>query len=301
MSDYYNKGELFMEPVTQQYGNHMVMTNVHKSPKHKYISIDTKFRDDYDFTQPANFQIMLPERVNDIRSMRVTNVEIPITFYNISTDLDNNSFKIVNGANTEIITVDNNNYDATSLLSHINEKLTASTHGTGITFASNANKHTITSTSNISVIFNVDKDGNNDKYQFKQKLGWLLGFRKPSYDISANVTMSAECIPDLSGPRYLYLAIDEFSKGNQHTFVTPLSYSSINKNIIARISLDMKRYEYGSVLPANDKIGYLTTNARHYTGKVDLQKLHVQLLNESGKPIMLNGSDFSFCLEVACE
>ena len=301
MSDYYNKGELFMEPVTQQYGNHMVMTNVHKSPKHKYISIDTKFRDDYDFTQPANFQIMLPERVNDIRSMRVTNVEIPITFYNISTDLDNNSFKIVNGANTEIITVDNNNYDATSLLSHINEKLTASTHGIGITFASNANKHTITSTSNISVIFNVDKDGNNDKYQFKQKLGWLLGFRKPSYDISANVTMSAECIPDLSGPRYLYLAIDEFSKGNQHTFVTPLSYSSINKNIIARISLDMKRYEYGSVLPANDKIGYLTTNARHYTGKVDLQKLHVQLLNESGKPIMLNGSDFSFCLEVACE
>ena len=301
MSDYYNKGELFMEPVTQQYGNHMVMTNVHKSPKHKYISIDTKFRDDYDFTQPANFQIMLPERVNDIRSMRVTNVEIPITFYNISTDLDNNSFKIVNGANTEIITVDNNNYDATSLLSHINEKLTASTHGIGITFASNANKHTITSTSNISVIFNVDKDGNNDKFQFKQKLGWLLGFRKPSYDISANVTMSAECIPDLSGPRYLYLAIDEFSKGNQHTFVTPLSYSSINKNIIARISLDMKRYEYGSVLPANDKIGYLTTNARHYTGKVDLQKLHVQLLNESGKPIMLNGSDFSFCLEVACE
>jgi hypothetical protein len=301
MSDYYNKGELFMEPVTQQYGNHMVMTNVHKSPKHKYISIDTKFRDDYDFTQPANFQVMLPERVNEVRSMRVTNVEIPITFYNISTDLDNNSFKIVNGANTEIITVDNNNYDATSLLSHINEKLTASTHGTGITFASNANKHTITSTSNISVIFNVDKDGNNDKYQFKQKLGWLLGFRKPSYDISANVTMSAECIPDLSGPRYLYLAIDEFSKGNQHTFVTPLSYSSINKNIIARISLDMKRYEYGSVLPANDKIGYLTTNARHYTGKVDLQKLHVQLLNESGKPIMLNGSDFSFCLEVACE
>ena len=301
MSDYYNKGELFMEPVTQQYGNHMVMTNVHKPQTKKYISIDTKFRDDYDFTQPANFQVMLPERVNEVRSMRVTNVEIPITFYNISTDLDNNSFKIVNGENTEIITVDNNNYDATSLLSHINEKLTASTHGTGITFASNANKHTITSTSNISVIFNVDKDGNNDKFQFKQKLGWLLGFRKPSYDISANVTMSAECIPDLSGPRYLYLAIDEFSKGNQHTFVTPLSYSSINKNIIARISLDMKRYEYGSVLPANDKIGYLTTNARHYTGKVDLQKLHVQLLNESGKPIMLNGSDFSFCLEVACE
>jgi hypothetical protein len=301
MSEYYNKGELFMEPVTQQYGNHMVMTNVHKPQKNKYINIDTKFRDDYDFTQPASFQIVLPERVNDVRSMRVTNVEVPITFYNISTDLDNNSFKIVNGANTEIITVENNNYDSTSLLSHINDKLTASTYGSGITFANNTNKHTVTSTSNISIIFNIDKDGHSDKFQFKQKLGWLLGFRKPNYDMLTNITLSAECIPDLSGPRYLYLAIDEFSKGNQHTFITPLSYSSINKNVIARIALDMKRYEYGSVLPANDKIGYLTTNARHYTGKVDLQKLHVQLLNESGKPIMLNGNDFSFCLEVACE
>jgi hypothetical protein len=301
MTDYYNKGELFMEPKTQQYGNHMVMTNVHKPTKTKCISIDTKFRDDYDYTHPANFQVVLPERVNDVRSMRVTNIEIPITFYNISIDLDNNSFKIVNGANTEIITVDNNNYDAASILSQINTKLLASTHGKGITFANTANKHTITSTSNISIIFDVDKAGNSDKFQFKQKLGWLLGFRKPNYDILTNITIAAECIPDLSGPRYLYLAIDEFSKGNQNTFVTPLSYSSINKNIIARIALDMKRYGYGSILPANDKIGYLTTNARDYTGKVDLQKLQVQLLNESGRPIMLNGSDFSFCLEVICE
>ena len=48
MTDYYNKSDLFMEPKTQQYGNHMVMTNVHKSTKIKHISIDTKFRDDYD-------------------------------------------------------------------------------------------------------------------------------------------------------------------------------------------------------------------------------------------------------------
>ena len=82
MTDYYSKGDLFMEPKIQQFGNHMVMTNVHKSIKTKHISIDTKIRDDYDYTQPANLQVVLPERVSDVHSISVTNMEIPMTFYN---------------------------------------------------------------------------------------------------------------------------------------------------------------------------------------------------------------------------
>lgn len=302
MTDYYNKQELFMEPKLRQYGNHMVMTNVHKQTKTKYISIDTKFRDDYDYLQPANLQLVLPERVNDVHSIRVTNIEIPMSFYNISTNFGNHCFKIINGANTENIVVDDNNYSAAELNAEIASKLAASTYGTGLTVTVDANKRTvIESTANITVVFDVDKNGNSDKFQFKQKLGWLLGFRKTSYTIAAGATITAECVVDLSGPRYLYLAIDEFSKGNQNSFVTPLASSMINKNIIARITLDTAHYGYGSILPANNYNALLTTDSRCYNGKVDLQKLHIQLLNESGIPVMLNGNDFSFCLEATCE
>ena len=299
MTDYYNKQDLFMEPKLSQYGNHMVMTNVHKQTKTKYISIDTKFRDDYDYLQPANLQVVLPERVNDVHSIRVTNIEIPISFYNISANFGNHGFKIINGTNTENIIVDDNNYSAAELNAEIASKLAAST---GLTVTVDANKRTvIESTTNITVVFDVDKNGNSDKFQFKQKLGWLLGFRKTSYTIAAGATITAECVVDLSGPRYLYLAIDEFSKGNQNTFVTPLASSMINKNIIARITLDTAHYGYGSILPANTYNALLTTDSRCYNGKVDLQKLHIQLLNESGIPVMLNGNDFSFCLEATCE
>lgn len=297
MSNYYNKPELFMEPKTQQYGNHMIMTNVHKSSKVKYINIDTKFRDDYDYTQPANFQVVLPERVNDVHSLRVTNIEIPMSFYNISANLGNNYFKIVNGASTEMITIDDNNYTAATLATEIAAKLV----GRGLTFTINANGRTIvTAIANRTLVFDVDKTGSSDKFNFKQKLGWLLGFRKTTYVVSTSAT-SAECTLDLYGTRYLYLAIDEFNKGNQNSFVTPLSSSLINKNIIARIALDLSTYSYGAMLPATYDNGLLTTDTRSYSGKIDLQKLNVQLLNESGIPMMLNGQDFSFCLEAACE
>ena len=302
MSDYYNKPELFMEPKTKQYGNHMIMTNVHKQSKVKFINIDTKFRDDYDYTQPANFQVVLPERVNDVHSLRVTNIEIPMSFYNISANLGNNYFKIVNGANTEMITIDDNNYTAATLATEIAAKLAISTHGTVLTFTINANGRTRVSTSaNRTLVFDVDKTGSSDKFNFKQKLGWLLGFRKTTYAIVTTGATTAECTLDLYGTRYLYLAIDEFNKGNQNSFVTPLSSSLINKNIIARIALDLSTYSYGSMLPATYYNGLLTTDTRSYTGKIDLQKINVQLLNESGIPMMLNGQDFSFCLEASCE
>ena len=298
MTDYYSKGDLFMEPKIQQYGNHMVMTNVHKSTKIKHISIDTKFRDDYDYTQPANLQVVLPERVSDVHSISVTNMEIPMSFYNISANLGNNYFKIINGGIGSIITLDDNNYDASSLQAEFNAKIGLS----GLSYTVTANGRTsISSTeTDVSIVFDIDKYGNSDKFNFKNKLGLLLGFRKQSYDITCTAT-SAECTLDLTGPRYLYLAIDEFNKGNQNSFVSPLSSSLINKNIIARISLDKSHYGYGSILPANAYNGLLATDKRCYTGKVDLQKLQIQLLNETGIPMNLNGYDFSFCLEANCE
>ena len=39
--------DYFLEPKTTQYGSHMVMTNVSKPAKLKFITMDTKFSDDY--------------------------------------------------------------------------------------------------------------------------------------------------------------------------------------------------------------------------------------------------------------
>ena len=40
---------------------------------------------------------------------------------------------------------------------------------------------------------------------------------------------------------------------------------------------------------------------RKYHGSVDLQKIKMQLVNEFGTPIFLNGGHFSFCMEIEME
>ena len=304
MSNYHNN-TLFMEPQTKQYGSHMIMTNVHKKSQKKYINIDTKFRDDYNHLSNVDFNIQLPEVINDVKSMRVTNIELPHTFYNISANLKNNCFRVTQTTtnNTEMIIIDDNYYTAASLQFEINQKLVASNLGAVITATVVDNTKTIlVSTASDRIIdFDVNTDGISDKYNVKNKLGWLLGYRQFSYSLTSNVNTVAEANVNLNTHKYLYLAIDEFQSSKQNTFVSPIFRSIINKNIIARISIDYKTYPYGNIIHANDGNGFLLSDSRDYTGTVNLQKLHLQLLSDIGDPISLNGDELSFCIEVSHE
>lgn len=304
MSDYMNKDDMFIEPVSRQYGSHMVMTNVRKPRKTTYINIDTKFRDEYNYHETSNYNISLPQRITEVHTMTVTNIEIPITFYNISENFGNNNFRIIKQDLTQVmIIIPDGNYTPTTLISAINTALTTESITT-ITLSITTNTTKITSTSPtdaFTIDFDVDSNGGTDKYNLKTKLGWLLGFRKSSYELAISTTIDSIHMIDISGPRYLYLAIDEFNKSNQNSFISPMQTSIINKNIIARISLDSHTHPFGTILPANRYNGLLVSDTRSYTGKIDLHKLNVQLLNEYGKPMILNGMDFALCLEIINE
>jgi hypothetical protein len=99
----------------------------------------------------------------------------------------------------------------------------------------------------------------------------------------------------------LYLIVDEFNQGNPHSFIAPLPKSFINKNIIARITTNYQNFPYGSVLTANLTNGLLVSDKREFSGKVNLQKLNIQLVNEYGHGVDLNGLDFSFAIKVEHE
>ena len=290
----FNNADLFLEPKTTQFGSHMIMSNVNRPKKTKFVNIDTRFRDEYNYLQTANYNITLPERITEVKTMRLTNIEIPISFYNISANLGNNCFKITR---SNIVIIPDGNYTAITLSTAINNAISAF----GLIYSNNNYGSVFNTDSGSCVIdFDVTSSGQPDKYNFKSKLGWLLGFRNLTYTVTTANTVS-ESFLDLNGSRYLYLAIDEFNKGNQNSFVSPLSTSLINKNIIGRISMDNSQFGFGSILPANQYNGFLISDRRNYTGKIDLLKLNVQLLNEIGIPMAMNGLDFSFCLEIEHE
>ena len=422
MSQYFDKSELFLEPKVKQYGSHMVMSNVHKPTKTKYVNVDTKFSDEYNDFSVANYNITLPERINDVKSLTVTNLELPMSFYNISSALGNNSFQITNndvdptipyltqlstgsivdGKFVDTIVIPDGYYTIDELKTTINSQIdeikriptnsngnvvvdgngdilyntdgavlmltdiNTENYGTNDMYIKDGSGNYVKDTygnykvqlkngnfafvsgnnalkntndlrfdyhlkgsqgvqayfysvgSQIIIDFTINDKGNFDKYNFKSKLGWMLGYRNLNYTITFNYQPAegdndptdglgiegqqltyGEFLVDLNATsRYVYLTLEEFNKGNQNSFMSPTSSSLINKNIIARISLDRANYGFGQYLPANKQNGLLLSDIRSYSGKIDLQKVNLQIVSDIGTPLPLNGYDFSLCLEI---
>ena len=318
MSHYFDEKDSFLNPKVTQYNSHMVMTNVSKPTKVKVWNIDTKFRDDYDqYTEQltganiTQYMITLPQPINDVKSIAVKNMELPMSFYNISDSLENNLLKITNTVSgvSYILVIKDNYYTIGSLTTEINSKLSSLGLINDISFSViNNNSQFYCDSGTFTFEFAVKRIGGSgslniefDKYNVKNKLGWVLGFRNIRYSLGSSSPLISESFIDLSTIRYLYLCIDEFSKGNQNSFISPLSRSLINKNILAKICLDYATHEFLAVLPANNANGLLLSDKREYNGKINLQKLKVQLINEFGYPVDLNGMDFSFALSIEYE
>jgi hypothetical protein len=301
----------FLEPVVEQYGGHLLMSNVKKATRVKYVNIDTRFNDEYSngkypYNHITSYTISFPEKLRDIKSIRVTNIETPITFYNFSEAIGNTSFTITDTVTNDKKTVvikDGNYSTAAALKSEIAAQLNILYPLSSPISVDISNNYTrITASSGIYHLdFGVDSSGNFDKHNFRSKLGWALGFRNQRYDLSSSSPAVSESIADLNTVRYLYLVVDEFTSGFTNSFICPLHDYLINKKILARIVVDSHVFPFGSVQLSNTFNGLLMSDIRYYNGKVDVQKMNVQLVNEYGETVDLNGNDFSFLLEVTYE
>ena len=184
MSEYFDNKNLFMTPKTTQYGSHMVMTDVSKESKTKYINMDTRFRDEYNYlntstlpinynyTNVANYTFTLPDKYNDVKTLSVSNVEIPIIYYNISSNLGNNCVQIT-GSSTRLVVVPDGQYTATTLnakfLSLITTDISINVTQNGTTQIVNKTGSSVTVNFNYSAVSSTDTAGTYDKFNTKFK------------------------------------------------------------------------------------------------------------------------------------
>jgi hypothetical protein len=298
----------FLGPKVTQYDGHMIMTNVNKPTKRKFININTAFRDeysDYGSKSVASCEISIQDRITDVKAMVVRNIEIPMSSYNFSSAIGNTYFQIKNGNQSVMVVIPDGEYTSDLLLVAINvaiseqpEPFNYLTYSTNL--PSNFGSTLSTSSGELEVHFAVDINGGFDGNNFKKKLGWFLGFRNTTYTVTTDEIVSEGFI-DLLGIRYMYLVVDEYTRGTQNSFIATLPSSLVRKNILARIAMNKSTFPFGSCLPANNFNGLLLSDKRTYSGKVDIRKLSVQLVDDIGNPVSLNGLDFSFCLEVEHE
>ena len=135
---------------------------------------------------------------------------------------------------------------------------------------------------------------------YKQLFGWIIGFRKPFYsgvnrkiNDDAYMYYISESVLDLTGPKYLFLVVDDFNKSMNVNFLSASVKGLLKDNIIARIS---QKGQLFSIQSQNDFSVY--AEPRYYYGPVNISKIQVQLIDEYGRIVELNNKDFSFTLRL---
>lgn len=291
----------------------------------KVINIDTRFRDNYNNSSPSNFTISLPDRINNVLSVKLSMIEPPYFINTISEKLGNNYFYVdntkitipdgcyhplINNSNQFVFIENIMNSIRTQLISvnldirfvHPNDDV-GSTDG-------NIHKIAIYSTngSSFNLYFNKDKDGTicgdnlNNLNNSSMKLGWLLGFKKDEYNVTATLGTTVSAIqhnkvgvvsnttPDINVFPYSFLIMDDFQNNFSETIISPNKDYFNSKNILSRISFISREN-----IPSN-----LNSPERKYFGPVSLQKLKFQLVDQYNRIVDTNNIDFSFSLKLSC-
>ena len=280
-----------------------IINPIKKRTIRKILNIDSKFRDNY-YTSPAtNFNIQLPLNINDVLQMQLSAIELPTSYYVVSKQYNNNYLNITVNNSTKIITIPDGNYIQTTIMDIINTELfnagppfsyvsfiinlTNTETGSAQTLVGPNGTGVVT---NIELDFQKDKVGNEDRgTPLPLKFGWLLGFRNGLY--VGNVNYVSEGIVNLTGPRYLYLVVDDYNNSVNNSFYSAFNSSILNKNILARISIQANNF---NILEQNNLT--IVTTPREYFGPINLYAMNIQLLDEYGRIVDLNNMDFSFCL-----
>lgn len=237
------------------------------------LNIDSRFRDNYNTSLSTNFNVVLPMIFNNIYSISLSSIELPLSYFLISEKYGNNYFIISSSfADSVLVKIPDGNYFINNILIAAIQDVINQTIYNGIIFIEIENslsgvartvfKSVIpdndegeeVSSPIFEIIFNADLNGNTviaankNNYACSSssctgtssnglplKLGWILGFRGGKY--MGKSTYTSEGIIDTRGPSYLYLVVDDFNNSVNNGFYSAFQSSILNKNILARISI----------------------------------------------------------------
>ena len=284
---------IYISPVNQG-----LVNDIKRNVITSQLSIDTKFRKNYFTSKSSNFTINLATPLKNVISMKMSSMEIANIQHAISETLGTNGFKATkipsSGASTTAtIKAPSGNYNTTSLESKLigtnTDANTLAYIDATISIDSNTMRATISTSVGNKLELNFENLVHQNAPPMKT-LGWMLGFRKRHYKGQQSYT--GEGTVDLGGCKYIFLCINDFKNTTQDVCTILYENSFLRRNILARIPM---REGKGAVLfdDPSDKI----TKKRHYFGPVNIDKLHIQLIDEYGMEIDMNYNDYSFALE----
>lgn len=220
----------------------------------RFVNLDSQFRQLSGINNNStNYTLDLSDTLTNVLSMRLYSYQIPFSWYVIDPMYNNTCFWITDGNNNVPITMPAGNYTPDEFVQQLNESFT--TAGFTFTFSpvsydKKTGKITMTldggkinttnynftiSTSTLITFFDFTatlvckKNCTNNNNYLNQTLGWLMGYRVPYENVSANGNTGSSVL-DLIGTKYLILVIDDFNQNHvNNSLVSITEYSATLK------------------------------------------------------------------------
>jgi hypothetical protein len=193
------------------------------------ICIDTLFRKNYDNTRSTEYTYQLPKNIQNVVSMKITSIEIPITWYRFSNYLQNNTMLIylynMNGFpdNSFNIIIPDGNYTGNNFAIMLNNIFGYIGNGLNFlwceietnTLSTVIRARNILKEPNSNGPFPFSEDSVNYSPDFYfvldfslpnrplyRNLGWMLGFKTAQYTVRPTDEMLCLCLS--TPPSVLY-------------------------------------------------------------------------------------------------
>lgn len=292
----------------------------------KHLNVDTRFRENFQQSS-SNFDINLSYKMANVTKMELSSIEFPTTFYAISNVFGNNFFTIRidvsgEGIKEALFELPDGNYSRTAIINALNEPsnytpndliidninlfddinfvvdVDAEGSGTGkMIFTIDSSSSILSQVNQVELLFNENRSCQPDSNALIKKLGWMLGFRNGSYvstnENNNNFEIRSEALLNITGPKYIYMAIDDHNSNNESTsnFYSAFNSVILHKNILARIPLTTFSFSFEIANMLS-----IVSTPREYTNPVTIEKLGIQLMDEYGRILDLNEMNISFCL-----
>ena len=158
----------------------------------------------------------------------------------------------------------------------------------------------------VELRFNIDwRISDEPNRPIQMNMGWMLGYRKQYYNYDTDFVRkneantktvqgySPEGMFNTEGSKYLFLAINDYNKNYSQTIFSPFQESVFtNNNILAKLVKNSDgNYNYTN--PDVDK-----NYSRKYFGPVNITRLQVTILDELGRVVDFNNTDYSISLRL---
>jgi len=247
------------------------------------VNVDSRFRDDQK-SLSTDFTISFPNLIKNVISMQVKTVEEITGFFQISDKLKNNYFHYNTspGAALTRVIIPDGNYTVASFVSALNNELSGFTNTNDkLSFDGSGSKYYF--------YFNKLFNGDDDQLpNLRQKLGWIMGHTEE--ELIADTTVDIKNNIQLTRVNYANLVVDDFQNNFYQSIINGTNSYIQNSNLLTRI---------GNVNSL--KVVQNDSPERKYFGPVDIQKLKIQLVDEYGRIVDLNGNEFSFSILLKCQ